>query len=74
MQQVCDKSGGGCVTVGTCRCIPTTCAQLGVSSGIYPDGCGSTIDCGGQCHITGAACASNADCCTGICYLSGSCG
>jgi hypothetical protein len=36
---------GGCGVANTCCCKPKTCAELGKSCGLLPDGCGGMVQC-----------------------------
>ena len=42
--------GGVCADRTTsCTCTRVTCAQVGASCGVIPDGCGQTLSCGAPC-------------------------
>lgn len=43
--------GGVCADRSTeCTCAPVTCAQVGASCGMIPDGCGQLLSCGAPCR------------------------
>ncbi len=61
---------GACIIPDDCT--PLTCAELGEGCGIFPDGCGGTVDCGecdGKCSQIGQSCTQNSDCCSQMCGI-----
>ncbi|MFT4038153.1 MAG: hypothetical protein QM692_08250 [Thermomicrobiales bacterium] len=63
---------------GQCACVPATCASLGKTCGIAPDGCGGTLGCGrcslgptpscnnGTCAVCSAVCPGTCNACFGL--------
>ena len=72
---VCEGDGAFC-DAGVCQCDPLNCVQLDHACGDWPDGCGSTIQCGTCTKFPNSACVAGqcdceADSCEGLSYDCG---
>ncbi len=72
--------GGNPGTPNVCGCTKSTCASLGKSCGVFPDGCGGTIDCsdtvknGGETDVDCGGAQCSLKCAQGkICSINSDC-